>query len=327
MSVAAAAHSESKSTPASLWIAGLKGGIYVLAVLFVMFFGLPYLWNAGVSGWLTHLGRMVDWSFLLVAEAVVLTLLIVFRTSLVGHTQQRGTRGAIFLTVASVFIGLFLVRGLLSVVERMLAKPDLGYVVSLAFYAAGLFLFWKFIKSSRLPRWSLTIESAGWFDAKSYKRNQGLRVRRFTIFGILLLFGSGVYTMVHNNVLGDGDWTIAVPFTDNSVTVLSHVRYTVPLLLIGLSIWFAWRVVNFPVFADFLIATEAEINKVSWTPRARLIQDTIVVLVTVALMTGFLFFVDIFWGWFLSRDLISVLPTTADKEKTLQSQRVTTNEW
>ena len=41
------------------------------------------------------------------------------------------------------------------------------------------------------------------------------------------------------------------------------------------------------------IATEAEINKVSWTTRKRLIQDTTVVLVTVFLFTLFLFVVDI----------------------------------
>ena len=52
-------------------------------------------------------------------------------------------------------------------------------------------------------------------------------------------------------------------------------------------LWRAWRgMVNFPAFADFLIATEAEMNKVSWTTRKRLVQDTIVVLTTVVLMTA-----------------------------------------
>jgi preprotein translocase SecE subunit len=93
-----------------------------------------------------------------------------------------------------------------------------------------------------------------------------------------------------------------------------------------LALWFAWRVVNYPVFADFLIATEAEINKVSWTPRARLIQDTIVVLVTVLIITTFLFFVDGFWGWFLSRRIINVLPN-ADDFQNQQTKQVNTNEW
>src|SRR5262249_54998756 len=52
-----------------------------------------------------------------------------------------------------------------------------------------------------------------------------------------------------------------------SVTLLPAVRFTVPLLLLFLTIWLAWRVVNLPNFGDFLIATEAELNKVSWTTR------------------------------------------------------------
>ncbi len=85
------------------------------------------------------------------------------------------------------------------------------------------------------------------------------------------------------------------------------MRYTVPLLLAALAIWGAWRVVNVPSFGDFLIATEAEMNKVSWTTRPRLIQDTVVVLVTVLLFTVFLFVVDVAWGQILSWKAIGVL--------------------
>jgi preprotein translocase SecE subunit len=95
-----------------------------------------------------------------------------------------------------------------------------------------------------------------------------------------------------------------------------------PVLLALAALWFAWRVVNYPTFADFLIATEAEMNKVSWTTRKRLVQDTIVVLVTVALLTVFLFFVDILWIKILSWKPIEVLridtttqqaPTSSEK--------------
>ena len=77
------------------------------------------------------------------------------------------------------------------------------------------------------------------------------------------------------------------------------------LLLAAMGIWFAWRAVNFPTFADFLIATEAELNKVSWTSRKRLVQDTIVVLVTLFLFTIFLLVVDATWGWVLSRETLT----------------------
>jgi preprotein translocase SecE subunit len=55
------------------------------------------------------------------------------------------------------------------------------------------------------------------------------------------------------------------------------------------------------VFADFLISTEAEMVKVSWSSKKKLIQDTIVVLTTLVLMSVFLFAMDQFWRIFLSK--------------------------
>jgi preprotein translocase SecE subunit len=92
-----------------------------------------------------------------------------------------------------------------------------------------------------------------------------------------------------------------------TVPLLPQVRYTLPVLLAALSLWLAWRIVNVPAFADFLVATEAELNKVSWTTRRRLVQDTIVVLVTVLLFTVFLFVVDVAWGKLLSWKAVGVL--------------------
>ncbi|MFM7152283.1 MAG: preprotein translocase subunit SecE [Gemmataceae bacterium] len=79
------------------------------------------------------------------------------------------------------------------------------------------------------------------------------------------------------------------------LTLLPSVQFVVPLLLLASSLWLCWRLVNMPAFADFLIATEAELNKVSWTTQKKLIQDTIVVLATVLLMSVFLFGMD--WAW------------------------------
>lgn len=92
-----------------------------------------------------------------------------------------------------------------------------------------------------------------------------------------------------------------------SITLLPSVQYTLPLLLLAGSLWLAWRVVNMPAFADFLIATEAELNKVSWTTQKKLVQDTIVVLVTVVLMAVFLFGMDYTWKIVLSWKPIGVL--------------------
>lgn len=101
-----------------------------------------------------------------------------------------------------------------------------------------------------------------------------------------------------------------------SFTLLPSVKFTVPLLFAAIALWFAWRVVNLPVFADFLIATEAELNKVSWTTRARLYQDTVVVLSAVILLTLFLLLVDVTWSKLLSWEPIGVLkvPTESTKD-------------
>ena len=108
--------------------------------------------------------------------------------------------------------------------------------------------------------------------------------------------------------IGEAPFAAATPGVVNErLTLLPALQYTLPLLLIGLALWVAWRVVNYPAFADFLIATEAELNKVSWITRPRLIQDTIVVLVTVFLMAIFLFSMDQLWRVVLSNWPINVL--------------------
>ena len=44
-------------------------------------------------------------------------------------------------------------------------------------------------------------------------------------------------------------------------------------VLASLGLWVAFRLVNMPAFADFLIAVEAEMNKVSWPTRGELFRS------------------------------------------------------
>jgi preprotein translocase SecE subunit len=110
----------------------------------------------------------------------------------------------------------------------------------------------------------------------------------------------------------------------DTVTLLPSIQFTVPLILLVGSIWLAWRIVNMPTFADFLIATEAEMNKVSWTTQKRLVQDTIVVLATVFLMSVFLFGMDWTWKVVLSWQPIGVLhipKDSSDKDKKIEQKK------
>jgi preprotein translocase SecE subunit len=119
--------------------------------------------------------------------------------------------------------------------------------------------------------------------------------------------------------LKDPLWGASGTTEFRSLTLLPAVPYTLPLLLVLLSAWLAWRAVNLPAFADFLIATEAELNKVSWTTQKRLVQDTIVVLVTVVLMAVYLFGVDQLWRVSLSWDVVRVLVIPKDTSGTNRS--------
>ncbi|MFM7316014.1 MAG: preprotein translocase subunit SecE [bacterium] len=77
-------------------------------------------------------------------------------------------------------------------------------------------------------------------------------------------------------------------------------RLGMPGVIAVASGWFIFRLINYPVFAEFLIATEAEMNKVSWTTWSDLKRATTVVLVTVILMTSYLWLVDQVWSTLLT---------------------------
>src|SRR5258708_10349252 len=82
-------------------------------------------------------------------------------------------------------------------------------------------------------------------------------------------------------------------------------RLGLPARVAPVLLGFFYRPVQLPPFVEFLIATEAEMNKVSWTSRADLYRATTVVLVTVAIVAVFLFGVD--WLWANLLQLLGVL--------------------
>jgi preprotein translocase subunit SecE len=102
-------------------------------------------------------------------------------------------------------------------------------------------------------------------------------------------------------MVGLGLWRLY----DTLIAAPIKTRYGVPAV-VGLILgWIIYRVVQYPPFVEFLIATEAEMNKVSWTSRDDLYRATTVVLSTVVLMSVFLFGVD--WVWSNLLQLIGVL--------------------
>ena len=114
-----------------------------------------------------------------------------------------------------------------------------------------------------------------------YKRSQGRVTRQVTFAAMALAWAFGMWRL--------NQYLIGYP---------PMLSYGLPagLLLIGL--WALYRLVNVPAFADFLIAVEAEMNKVSWPSKMDLYRSCIVVLVTIITLTVALFAFDLFWSWF-----------------------------
>jgi preprotein translocase subunit SecE len=112
-----------------------------------------------------------------------------------------------------------------------------------------------------------------------YKRNQGRLVRQLTFSGFGLALFAGVYTLSRTWLSG-------------SVAV---VRLGLPAAIFCLGAWVAFRLVNYPRFADFLISVESEIDKVSWPSRTELYRSTLVVLGTMLAMSLVLAVFDLVW--------------------------------
>ena len=88
-----------------------------------------------------------------------------------------------------------------------------------------------------------------------YKPNQGRIVRQVTFLAIAVVALLAGYEMFRTG------W-----FTG----FFQGSKYFTLILFSIVGVWVAYRVVNYTAFADFLIAVEAEMNKVSWPTKTEL---------------------------------------------------------
>ncbi len=117
-----------------------------------------------------------------------------------------------------------------------------------------------------------------------YKANQGKMVRQATFIAVALVAAFGCFSLSAGPLGGE----------------IQPVRVGVPLVVWLASCWVAFRAVNIPRFADFLISVESELEKVVWPGRKQVMQSTVVVIVTMLFLGIFLSVVDYVWKWFFS---------------------------
>ena len=109
-----------------------------------------------------------------------------------------------------------------------------------------------------------------------YKRNQGKYTRLGTFIGAMLLVVIGAY------ILSQKLYGLSV-----------FLQYGIPtLIVLGMAAFMGW-IINRPSNADFLIATEGEMKKVSWSSRREIAGSTKVVIVTTIMLALILLGVDL----------------------------------
>lgn len=118
------------------------------------------------------------------------------------------------------------------------------------------------------------------FRTTLFKRNQGRIVRQVTFSAVAVAVAIGLWRM--NATL--------------SQEVGATIRYVLTGLLLAAGLWIAYRLVNVPQFADFLIAVEAEMAKVSWPTRTEVYRSSVVVLLMIFSLAVVLFVFDFLWS-------------------------------
>ena len=122
-----------------------------------------------------------------------------------------------------------------------------------------------------------------------YKRSQGRITRQVTFAALALGLVIGMWRLSDQLKIVDPGFYFGM----SKEAFLAALCYGLPFLLLLLGGWICYRIVNLPAFADFLIAVEAEMNKVSWPSRSELVRASVVVLVTIIGLAILLYVYDI----------------------------------
>jgi preprotein translocase subunit SecE len=130
-----------------------------------------------------------------------------------------------------------------------------------------------------------------------YKRNQGRVTRQATFAALALTIAIGVWRLAQLLPLwlASGTSLSAAAGAD-----LGVYRFLVPGLLLAAGLWFVYRLVNVPRFADFLIAVESEMAKVSWPTTGEVARSSAVIIFLIFALAAILAAYDLFW-WFVLR--------------------------
>ncbi|HUX02077.1 MAG TPA: preprotein translocase subunit SecE [Phycisphaerae bacterium] len=110
--------------------------------------------------------------------------------------------------------------------------------------------------------------------------------------GRYLRAGTGVAVALVDLVVAYYLYTLLLKYVADTLTYKVYLAYGIPAVLFaGLGVA-AFFYMNRPNVVDFLVATESEMKKVSWSSRAELLGSTGVVILTVVALADLIFLLD-----------------------------------
>jgi preprotein translocase subunit SecE len=115
-----------------------------------------------------------------------------------------------------------------------------------------------------------------------YKRGQAANTRLGTAFGVFIVVVYGCFILYQKLA------------TTGNILIQTLVPLGLCAIAGGLIAW----IVNKPSVADFLIASEGEVKKVSWSTRKELTASTTVVIFVMLAIAFLLAVVDFCFVWF-----------------------------
>ncbi|MHC5082316.1 MAG: preprotein translocase subunit SecE [Planctomycetota bacterium] len=114
-------------------------------------------------------------------------------------------------------------------------------------------------------------------NLKIYKRSQGKNTRLGAAITLFAIVAIGCWRLFGNLQSYNNPW----------------VETLIPSAVAGVFAALIYWLSNKPSIADFLIAAEGEIKKVSWSSRKEIINSTVIVIVVVVIVAAGLGLVDL----------------------------------
>jgi preprotein translocase subunit SecE len=142
-----------------------------------------------------------------------------------------------------------------------------------------------------------------WGDVLSfsvYKRNQGRVTRQVTFAALAVIVGLGIWRLSQLLAIWYGGADATLASLSGTSADLGVVRFLLPGALLAAGLWACFRIVNIPKFADFLIAVESEVAKVSWPTAEEVFRSSAVIIFLIFALAAILAGYDLFW-WFVLR--------------------------